>query len=137
MTKFFPQLGETLKTLKLLKLCVSPLWRPFLSGCACLFEPTLGQRNPVASFSKANEGRTRRASSRRIEGSPSVRIPPWKESMDDPSKNVDRLMIRHDENDGVFELENRSIEFIFTFLIKKINKIFNHEFCMEIILEYL
>lgn len=66
-----------------------------------------------------------------------MRIPPWKESMDDPSKNVDRLMIRHDENDGVFELENRSIEFIFTFLIKKINKIFNHEFCMEIILEYL
>lgn len=60
---------------------------------------------------------------------------PW--TTPDTSKNVDRLMIRHDENDGVFELENRSIEFIFTFLIKKINKIFNHEFCMEIILEYL
>lgn len=33
--------------------------------------------------------------------------------MDDTSKNVDRLMIRHDDEDAVFELklENRSTDF--------------------------
>lgn len=78
MTKFFAQLRETLKTLKLLKLCVSPLWRPFLFDCMLLLEPTLGQRNPVVSFSKARVER----GGRQVDESKgsSMWIPPWKES---------------------------------------------------------
>lgn len=66
MTKFFAQLRETLKTLKLLKLCVSPLWRPFLFGCMLLRAHPRATKPCRLVFE--GEGRTRRASSWRIEG---------------------------------------------------------------------
>lgn len=66
MTKFFAQLWETLKTLKLLKLCVSPLWRTFLFGCMLLRAHPRATKPCRLVFE--GEGRMRRASSRRIGG---------------------------------------------------------------------